>query len=126
MEYDIQFLIPIIENYLIPDSFVHCHYVQEQIRWCKRNGIEHSEFVSLSQKFTNPTYEKYLILDWDRFRDKESYDFENHQEYEKLKEEEIRKSFIFNNIKEIELFYNTFIYLKSIAKMIGAIIIHLI
>ena len=73
-------------------------------------------FVSLSQKFTNPTYEKYLILDWDRFRDKESYDFENHQEYEKLKEEEIRKSFIFNNIKEIELFYNTFIYLKSIAK----------
>lgn len=116
MEYDIQFLIPIIENYLIPDSFVHCHYVQEQIRWCKRNGIEHSEFVSLSQKFTNPTYEKYLILDWDRFRDKESYDFENHQEYEKLKEEEIRKSFIFNNIKEIELFYNTFIYLKSIAK----------
>ncbi|MCB5658884.1 hypothetical protein LIQ27_22600, partial [Bacteroides fragilis] len=88
--------------------FPNLFFLQEQIRWCKRNGIEHSEFVSLSQKFTNPTYEKYLILDWDRFRDKESYDFENHQEYEKLKEEEIRKSFSFNNIKEIELFYNTF------------------
>ena len=66
--------------------------------------------------FTNTTYEKYLILDWERFRDKESYDFENYQKYEKLKEEEIRKSFVFNNIKDIKSFYDTFVYLKSIAK----------
>lgn len=116
MEYDIQFLIPIIKNYLTPDSFEHCHYVQELIRWCKRNEIEFSEFISLSQKFTNPTYEKFRILDWDRFKDKESYDFENQHEYKRLKEEEIRKSFIFNSIKEIKLFYDTFIYLKSLAK----------
>ena len=116
MEYDIQFLIPIIENHLKPDSFEHCRYVQEQIRWCKRNEIELPEFVSLSQKFTNTTYEKYLILDWERFRDKESYDFENYQEYEKLKEEEIRKSFVFKDIKDVKSFYDTFVYLKSIAK----------
>ena len=117
MEYDIQFLIPIIENHLTPDSFEHCRYIQEQIRWYKRNEIELPEFLSLSQKFTNTTYEKYLILDWDRFRDKESYDFENHEEYEKLKEEEIRKSFVCNNIKDVKSFYyDTFVYLKSIAK----------
>ena len=116
MEYDIQFLIPIIENHLTPDSFEHCRYVQEQIRWYKRNEIELPEFLSLSQKFTNTTYEKYLILDWDRFRDKESYDFENHKEYEKLKEEEIRKSFVCNNIKDVKSFYNTFVYLKNIAE----------
>lgn len=116
MEYDIQFLIPIIENHLKPDSFEHCRYVQEQIRWCKRNEIELPEFVSLSQKFTNTTYEKYLILDWERFRDKESYDFENYQEYEKLKEEEIRKSFVFKDIKDVKSFYDTFVYLKSIAE----------
>ena len=116
MEYDIQFLIPIIENHLKPDSFEHCRYVQEQIRWCKRNEIELPEFVSLSQKFTNTTYEKYLILDWERFRDKEIYDFENYEEYQKLKEEEIRKSFVFNDIKDIKSFYDTFVYLKSIAK----------
>lgn len=116
MEYDIQFLISIIKNHLNPDSFEHCLYVQEQIRWCKRNEIELPEFPSLSQKFTNTTYEKYLILDWDRFRDKESYDFDNHKEYEKLKEEEIRKSFVCNNTKDVKSFYNTFVYLKSIAK----------
>jgi hypothetical protein len=64
----------------------------------------------------NPIYEIYLILDWDRFRDKESYDFDNHREYEKLKGEEIRKSFIFHSISEIKSFYDTFIYLKSVAK----------
>jgi len=116
MEYDIQFLIPIIEKHLTPNSFEHCRYVQEQIRWCRRNEIELPEFVSLSQKFTNTTYEKYLILDWDRFRDKESYDFENYQEYEKLKEEEIRKSLVFKDIKDVKSFYDTFVYLKSIAK----------
>lgn len=116
MEYDIQFLIPIIENHLKPDSFEHCRYVQEQIRWCKRNEIELPEFVSLSQKFTNTTYEKYLILDWERFRDKEIYDFENYEEYQKLKEEEIRKSFVFKDIKDVKSFYDTFVYLKSIAK----------
>ena len=116
MEYDIQFLISIIKNHLNPNSFEHCLYVQEQIRRCKRNEIELPEFVSLSQKFTNTTYEKYLILDWDRFRDKESYDFENHEEYEKLKEEEIRKSFVCNNIEDVKSFYNTFVYLKNIAE----------
>ena len=116
MEYDMQFLVPIIKTYLTPDSFEHCRYVQEQIRWCKRNEITLPQFVSLSQKFINPIYEKYLVLDWDRLRDKESYDFENHREYEKLKEEEIRKSFVFSNIQEVRLFYDTFIYLKSVAK----------
>ncbi|MDR2085424.1 MAG: ATP-binding protein [Bacteroidales bacterium] len=116
MEYDIQFLIPIIENHLIPDIFEHCLYVQEQIRWCKRNEITPFEFVSLSQKFTNPTYEMYLILDWDSYRDKNSYDFDNYREYEKLKEVEVRKYFVFNDIQEIKSFYDTFIHLKSIAE----------
>ena len=116
MMYDVQFLIPIIDKFLTPDSFEHCRYVQEQIRWYKRNEITSPEFVPLSQKFTNPIYEIYLVLDWDKFRDKESFDFDNHREYEKLKEEKIRKSFIFKSISDIKQFYNTFIYLKSVAK----------
>ncbi len=115
MEYDIQFLIPIINNHLTPNSFEHCNYVQKQIKLCKRHKIGLPEFVFLSQKFTNKTYKMYLILDWYRYRNKESYDFKNRQEYVKLKNEEIRKSFIFNDIKEFKEFYNTFIYLKGIA-----------
>ena len=102
MEFDIPFLIEIIEKHLSKDSFEHCRYVQDQIRWCKRNSVSHPSFTSLTHKFTNPTYEIFLKIDWDRLRDKEMYEFDDYREYEKLKEAEIRSSFVFKNSAEVK------------------------
>ena len=115
-QYDILFITEIIENYFTPESFKHCKYVHDLIRRCKREKIKHDKLAYLSEKFTTPTYDVYLLLDWDRFRDKERFDFDDYDEYKKLKEKEIRKSFVFNSISEIKSFYNTFVYLKSVAK----------
>ena len=116
MEFDLTFLIKIIEKYLISTSFEHCLYVQDLIRWLKRNDIIHSSFTSLSDKFTNNIYETFLIIDWDRFRDKEMYEFDDYHEYTKLKEGEIRTSFVFKTVPEVKEFYNVFVFLKKIAK----------
>lgn len=116
MEFDVPFLIGIIEKHLSTDSFEHCKYVQDQIRWCKRNSVTHPSFNSLAHKFTNPTYEIFLKIDWDRLRDKEMYEFDDYREYEKLKEAEIRGSFVFKEIAEVKEFYNIFIFLKKSAK----------
>jgi hypothetical protein len=116
MEYDAPFLLDIIEKHLTPNSFEHCRYVQEQMRWCKRNSVSHPSFTSLAHKFTNPTYEIFLKIDWDRLRDKEMYEFDDYREYEKLKEAEIRSSFVFSNVSEVKEFYNIFTYLKKSAK----------
>lgn len=116
MEFDIPYLINIIENHLTPSSFEYCRYVQDQIRWCKRNKVSHSEFISLGHKFTNPTYEIFLKIDWDRLRDKEMYEFDDYREYERLKEAEIRSSFVFSNAAEVKEFYEIFVYLKDVAK----------
>ena len=116
MEYDVPFLLDIIEKHLTPNSFEHCRYVQDQMRWCKRNSVSHPSFTSLGHKFTNPTYEIFLKIDWDRLRDKEMYEFDDYREYEKLKEAEIRSSFVFSNISEVKEFYNIFTYLKKSAK----------
>ncbi len=116
MEFDIPLLIEIIEKHLSKDSFEHCRYVQDQIRWCKRNSVSHPSFTSLAHKFTNPTYEIFLKIDWDRLRDKEMYEFDDYREYEKLKEAEIRGSFVFKNSAEVKEFYNIFAYLKKAAK----------
>lgn len=116
MEFDIPFLIEIIEKHLSKDSFEHCRYVQDQIRWCKRNSVSHPSFRSLTHKFTNPTYEIFLKIDWDRLRDKEMYEFDDYREYEKLKEAEIRSSFVFKNAAEVKEFYNIFAYLKKASK----------
>lgn len=114
MEYDISFIVSIIERHLTPNSFEHCRYVQEQIRWCKKNDIKHHSFDSLSLRFTNPLYKMFLIISWDRFRDKEIYEFDDYREYEKLKENELRTTLVFKDKSELKLFYKDFIYLKNV------------
>lgn len=116
MQYDAPFLFDIITRHLFPSSFEHCVYVQEQIRWCKRNNVIMPIFESLSTKFRNLTYDTYLKIDWDRIRDKEDFEFENYEEYEKLKGEEIRTSFVFNTKEEIIKFLEVFTFLKNNTK----------
>jgi hypothetical protein len=116
LQFDVPFLIEIIEKHLNIDSFEHCRYVQDQIRWCRRNSVTHPSFNSLVHKFTNPTYEIFLKLDWDRLRDKEMYEFDDYREYEKLKEAEIRGSYVFKIEAEVIEFYKIFIFLKKTAK----------
>lgn len=115
IEFDMPFVIKIIEKHLSKDSFTHCRYVHDQIRWYKRNFVSHSSFILLAREYTNPTYEIFLKIDWNRLRDKEIYDFDDYNEYEKLKEEEIRTSFVFTNKNEVKHFYTIFSYLKEVA-----------
>ncbi len=113
MEYDVPFVLNIIEKHLKIDSFEHCKYVQSQIRWFIRSSISSSKFPLLQKKYTNETYETFLKLDWDRYRDKEMFEYNDYREYEKLKEAEIRSSFIFNSPTQVNDFYKTFYYLKN-------------
>lgn len=115
MEFDVEYLIDIIETHLTPTSFEHCRYVQDQTREYKRNSISHSSFSSLVKKFTNPTYEIFLKIDTNTFRDKSINKHLNFRDYEKLRETEIRNYFIFYNTTEINNFYKTFTYLKRVA-----------
>jgi len=116
MKHDMQYIINIINNHLTPKSFQHCKYVQEQILIFKRNNINYYELNILKSKFINHLYKIYIIINWDKYRDKDYFDFENSKEYEDIKESEIRNNFIFNNTNEIKLFYNDFIYLYELEK----------
>ncbi len=116
MEFDVPYVIDIIERHLSPDNFEHCRYVHEQIRWCKRNSVLHPSFSSLAESFTNADYETYLKIDWDILRDKEMYEYEDYREYERLKEAEIRTSFVFKTRTEVEEFIKVFTFLKEKAK----------
>ena len=99
----------IIENHLNPDSLIHCKYVQELIRWYKRNGIKFSDLEELSRIYTSRIYEMYLKVSWDRLRDKDYFQYDDYNEYSRLKEKEIRESFVFEDKQNIDSFYNDFI-----------------
>lgn len=113
MQFDTFYLIDIINKHLSPSVFEHCKYVQEQIRWCKRMGVVHSSFATLKIGFTNPLYEMYGKLHWDRLRDKESYEFDDYKGYEKLKEADIRNSFVFIDHDDVIKFYDNFSELRK-------------
>lgn len=115
MEFDIPFVLNIIDKHLSIENFEHCKYVQDQIRWFKRHNFDLPEFSNFTNRFVNETYFTFLKIDWDQFRDKEMYKFNDFREYEKLKEAEIRTSFILTNADEINAFYDTFVLLKNSA-----------
>lgn len=116
MEFDIPFILNIIDKHLKVENFEHCKYVQSQIRWFKRHDFDLEEFTNFTNRFVNDTYLTFLKIDWDRFRDKEMYEFDDFREYERLKEAEIRSSFILTNIDGINKFYSTFLLLRNTAK----------
>ncbi|WBM74021.1 ATP-binding protein [Saprospira grandis] len=115
MSFDALFILKIINKHLTSQSFEHCKYVQNQIRWFRRYNLNLPEFSNLTGKFVNKTYLTFLKIDWDRLRDRELYEFDDLREYERLKEAEIRSSFILTNEDEINNFYDTFILLKNSA-----------
>ena len=116
MIFDVPFLIDIIEKHLTNENFEHCRYVQEQIWWWKRSEVTNPKFKDLSKNFTNDTYKIFLKLDWNRLRDKDSDEFSDYRKYDKIKEIEVRNSFVFHSTKEIKQFYDLYKYLKRLVK----------
>ncbi|MBW8201596.1 hypothetical protein [Flagellimonas abyssi] len=110
--FDLDYLISIIEEKLRADSFEHAKYVQNEIIWLKKSGISHPKFAELKASFTNEIYRTYLKIDWDRYRDKELYEFADFREYERLKEREIRESFVFEDFNEVNSFYKIYCLIR--------------
>lgn len=116
MSYEAPLVISIIETHLHSTSFVDCEFVQTMVRRWKNHNIETDKCDELSMIFVNSTYEVFLKIDWNRYRDKEMYDFDDYKEYEALKEAEIRSLFKFKSKEEILEFFDTFVYLRKLAK----------
>lgn len=108
-----QVVTTIFNSHLTPDLFQDCKIVQDMIRCWKHSGLVSDDILKLSEKYTNALYKIFLKIDWDRHRDKEAFDFSDYREYEKLKEDEIRSSFVFDSLLDVSAFYETFQFLKG-------------
>lgn len=116
MEYDFDFVFKVINTHLDTRSFEHCKYVHEQIKWFKRHDIIIQNFEDYLNRFNNDLYTTYLKIDWNRYRDKEEFEFNDYKEYDRLKENEIRSSFVFSELNEIKDFFSKYLYLKDTIK----------
>jgi hypothetical protein len=115
VNFDKEYILVLIENHLDSEVFEHCFFVQKYSRFLNRNSIADPKIDTLKSKYSNELYEMCLLIDWDRIRDKEMYEFD-YGEYKYLKEQEIRKSFVFKSIVEITDFFTKYLYLNSFIK----------
>ncbi|MEH7115756.1 hypothetical protein V7124_25860 [Neobacillus niacini] len=114
--FDKGYILIFIERHLNPGVFEHCLFVQKYLGFLKRHLITDYYIDTLRIKYRNELYEMYLRIHWDRFRDKEMYEFEDYDEYDYLKEQEIRKSSLLHSKEEVSKFLEDYIYLQGFIK----------
>lgn len=117
MDYDLSLLVPFVSMRLSPKIFKHVHYVHEMIYWNDmEEKIINRSYRNLKQKFLTDEYSMFCKLDWNRLRDKKDFEFDNWREYESLKSEEIRKSFVFKDESEFDKLLTTISNIQSIKR----------
>lgn len=102
--FDLTHLIPWIDENLDVTDFRHCYYVQEMIYSAKKEGCKHADMDRLKSKFKHSTYSLYELINWDRRRGRDSYDFDTHEEFESLKRDDLTKALVFKSKEQINQF----------------------
>jgi hypothetical protein len=113
-KFDLPFILRLIRDHFKKSSFVHCYIVQDIINWFSQAWVKHASFPKLKVQFQNEIYRVYTLLIYDRLRARYDHDYKyGFDEYNKLKDKEIRQSFQFKNLQEFRKFYKIFLYLSE-------------
>src|SRR5690606_1375673 len=59
-------------------------------------------YQNLKVKFDSKEYEYFRKLDWNSHRGRQDYNFKNYDDFQKLKEQDVRSSFIFKSEDEFK------------------------
>jgi len=90
-EFDLLYLLPLFKKTLSPDNFEHCCLVQELIDIITRMELAHPDLEQLRKDYSSTTYLLYNHLRIDRLDGVDEYELSiGHQEFQRLKEQEIR------------------------------------
>lgn len=108
IDFDFELLFPFLDTNLDANNFEHVHFVQNTISWISKRASSNSSFKDLKRKIISNDYEIFRKLDFSSHRGKNDYDFKDSNEFQKLKEADIRKNFVFANKDEIDSFIKTF------------------
>ena len=107
-------IVEFANTHLDKTNLQHIQAVQDYVRWLNRQSFSIRDYQVLAKTFNSKEYEYLCKLNWDRFRDKEEYEFDNNDEYEQLKAAELKKSFLF---KEVEKFKTLFVSIDNLIQL---------
>ncbi|QXV63720.1 hypothetical protein INP83_11430 [Mucilaginibacter sp. 21P] len=110
--FDLPYLLAIFKKFK-PANFVHCYLVEQAIWWFNRLEISTPELDALKPIFKNETYRQFRLLKFDHLKDKTEYDYEDYDEYQKLKESELRTTSLFTSLSQFKLFYKRYLFIRE-------------
>lgn len=116
MVFDRKFILRAITENLNSKNFEHCLYVQDHIRAYRRKGLSNRKMALLSKQFTNDQYDTFKVMTWNLRRNRDDYEYNNYENFERLKEVDIRRSFVFQEVGEISQFYENMMCVANIDK----------
>lgn len=102
LTYDLTFLLPFIKANLDPTKFEDIYFVHEFVSWLNSFGLFDKTYQNLKEIFFGREFKYFQKLDWNRVRGKEIYDFDKYEDFQKIKEEDIRSSFIYKKEEEFK------------------------
>ena len=115
LDFDLTFLIPFIKENFSPDFFQETYVVNRLIGSLSRDKeVTNMTYLELKPIYDTQEYRHYKKLDWNRFRDKEEYEFDKWDEYEEIKSADLKENFTCNSIDDFNAFLNTVDNFQSI------------
>jgi hypothetical protein len=98
--FDLSLLLAFIESNLDPTNFEHIHFAHDFVSMLDREKLADKGYQNLKVKFNSKEYEYFRKLDWNSIRGRKDYDFVKYDDFQKLKEQVVRSSFIFKSETE--------------------------
>ena len=102
LEFDLELLITFLGRKLNPMSFENIHFVNEFVILLDRQKLSNRSYQNLTLKFNSREYEYFKMLDWNIRRGKQQYEFDKIEDFQRLKEQDVRNFFVFANEGEFD------------------------
>lgn len=110
---DYPYILEIIKKHMNSKSFEDCLCVQNFIQWAKRNGMSKKDYDYYHKRYNCREYKFYVLVTWDRLRDKEQYDYRDYESYHKYKQLELKNNFVYNTKRSYDSFLAKYVFLTQ-------------
>lgn len=106
-DFDTDLLYPFLKDNLNNDNFEHVYFMNDPWAWINRKTKLSENYKALRAKMQSKEYEYFKKLDMNSHRGKQDYEFKTTEEFQRLKERDIRRSFVFKSEEDFALFHAT-------------------
>ena len=106
LNFDLEFILPFIENKLNRSDFRNIYFVNEFVNWLDKEQLEDKGYRNLKNLFQSQEFDDFRIFDWNYYRGKADYDYENISDFESLKSKDISKHFDFSKSRDFSKLTN--------------------